>query len=58
METSAKTGYNVKHLFNKMAANLPGWGVLGERETMHDVLLSEVRGGEAKSRLPIQDCAC
>ncbi|XP_044079590.1 ras-related protein Rab-6A isoform X2 [Siniperca chuatsi] len=54
IETSAKTGYNVKQLFRRVAAALPGMDTTQDksREDMIDIKL------EKPPELPVNDGAC
>jgi len=54
IETSAKAGYNVKQLFRRVAAALPGMEQKDDKNTMHDVVLKP----EIPSEPQQQDGGC
>lgn len=57
IETSAKAGYNVKQLFRRVAAALPGMDSAENKppEDMHEVILRQAPGD---SKEPDSGCAC
>ncbi|CAH2218608.1 jg13591 [Pararge aegeria aegeria] len=57
IETSAKAGYNVKQLFRRVAAALPGMDSAESKppEDMHEVILRQAPGD---SKEPDAGCAC
>ncbi|XP_061343963.1 ras-related protein RABH1b isoform X2 [Gastrolobium bilobum] len=59
IETSAKAGFNIKALFRKIAAALPGMETLSsaKQEDMVDVNLKSSTGS-AQSQPPSSGCAC
>jgi len=56
IETSAKAGYNVKQLFRRVAAALPGMEQKDDKNTMHDVVLKPEAPLEPAQQQ--QGCAC
>nr|XP_011465804.1 PREDICTED: ras-related protein RABH1b-like [Fragaria vesca subsp. vesca] len=59
IETSAKAGFNIKALFRKIAAALPGMETLSstKQEDMVDVNLRSTGGGASQSQAE-SGCAC
>ncbi|XP_041975602.1 ras-related protein Rab6 isoform X2 [Aricia agestis] len=57
IETSAKAGYNVKQLFRRVAAALPGMDSAESKppEDMHEVILRQAPGDNKE---PDSNCAC
>jgi len=58
IETSAKTGYNVKQLFRRVAAALPGMEVKEETETMVEVNLQKQPNSEQPEKPSAAGCGC
>lgn len=58
IETSAKTGYNVKQLFRRVAAALPGMEVKEETETMVEVNLQKQPNSEMPETPSSGGCNC
>lgn len=58
IETSAKTGYNVKQLFRRVAAALPGMEVKEETETMVEVNLQKQPNTEQPETPAGGGCSC
>ncbi|KAG7033618.1 Ras-related protein RABH1b [Cucurbita argyrosperma subsp. argyrosperma] len=60
IETSAKAGFNIKALFRKIAAALPGMETLSsaKQEDMVDVNLKSSGSGAAQSQQQSGGCAC
>ncbi|KAF8379141.1 hypothetical protein HHK36_028570 [Tetracentron sinense] len=60
IETSAKAGFNIKALFRKIAAALPGMETLSstKQEDMVDVNLKSTSGGASQSQPPAGGCSC
>lgn len=58
IETSAKTGYNVKQLFRRVAAALPGMEVKQETETMVEVNLQKQPNNEQPEAPAGSACGC
>ncbi|KAA0032824.1 ras-related protein RABH1b-like isoform X1 [Cucumis melo var. makuwa] len=60
IETSAKAGFNIKALFRKIAAALPGMETLSstKQEDMVDVNLKSTGSGAAQSQSQSSGCAC
>ncbi|KAK4557634.1 hypothetical protein RGQ29_007409 [Quercus rubra] len=60
IETSAKAGFNIKALFRKIAAALPGMETLSstKQEDMVDVNLKSTSGGATQSQPQSGGCSC
>lgn len=60
IETSAKAGFNIKPLFRKIAAALPGMETLSsaKQEDMVDVNLKSSNSNAAQSQAQSGGCAC
>ncbi|KAE8720880.1 Ras-related protein RABH1b [Hibiscus syriacus] len=60
IETSAKAGFNIKALFRKIAAALPGMETLSstKQEDMVDVNLKSSNPNSSQSQQPAGGCAC
>jgi len=58
IETSAKTGYNVKQLFRRVAAALPGMEIKEQTEAMVDVNLEKPSNPETVEAPPGSGCGC
>ncbi|KAF5460272.1 hypothetical protein F2P56_020153, partial [Juglans regia] len=60
IETSAKAGFNIKALFRKIAAALPGMETLSstKQEDMVDVNLRSTGGGASQSQPQSSGCYC
>ncbi|GKU95688.1 hypothetical protein SLEP1_g9017 [Rubroshorea leprosula] len=60
IETSAKAGFNIKPLFRKIAAALPGMETLSstKQEDMVDVNLRSTAGSSSQSQPQSGGCAC
>ncbi|CAH9097905.1 unnamed protein product [Cuscuta epithymum] len=60
IETSAKAGFNIKPLFRKIAAALPGMETLSsaKQEDMVDVNLKSTNSNSAQSQQQSGGCAC
>ncbi|KAJ4838192.1 Ras- protein RABH1b [Turnera subulata] len=60
IETSAKAGFNIKPLFRKIAAALPGMETLSstKQEDMVDVNLKSTSGTASQSQPQSGGCAC
>lgn len=60
IETSAKAGFNVKALFRKIAAALPGMenSAMARETDLIDVTLSPHSGGDDAARPQSSSCAC
>nr|KJB22827.1 hypothetical protein B456_004G067600 [Gossypium raimondii] len=60
IETSAKAGFNIKALFRKIAAALPGMETLSstKQEDMVDVNLKSTNANASQSQQQSGGCAC
>ncbi|RVX00258.1 Ras-related protein RABH1b [Vitis vinifera] len=60
IETSAKAGFNIKALFRKIAAALPGMETLSsaKQEDMVDVNLKSSSGSASQSQTQARGCSC
>lgn len=60
IETSAKAGFNVKALFRKIAAALPGLEALNasKQEDLVDINLANTQGGQNGGAGAASSCAC
>ncbi|KAH9769899.1 hypothetical protein WN944_019153 [Citrus x changshan-huyou] len=60
IETSAKAGFNIKPLFRKIAAALPGMETLSstKQEEMVDVNLRSTTGNASQSQSQSSGCSC
>ncbi|KAF6170154.1 hypothetical protein GIB67_038687 [Kingdonia uniflora] len=60
IETSAKAGFNIKALFRKIAAALPGMETLSstKQEDMVDVNLQSTNASASRSQPQAGGCAC
>lgn len=60
IETSAKAGFNIKPLFRKIAAALPGMEALSstKQEDMVDVNLKSTGGSASQTQAQSGGCAC
>mmetsp|Transcript_23154 Transcript_23154/g.72274 ORF Transcript_23154/g.72274 Transcript_23154/m.72274 type:complete len:92 (-) Transcript_23154:135-410(-) len=60
IETSAKAGFNIKALFRKIAAALPGMEALSaaKQEDLVDVKLTPSTAGASEAAKPASSCQC
>lgn len=58
IETSAKAGYNVKQLFRRVAAALPGMENSLETNKQEDCKVMDIKLAETPDTQPVSSCSC